>query len=64
MQTNDFVRDKLTDKSSGKIPFYAEMIAGGCAGGSQVYFVCRNLIDSYVVFNVFWTFPWHLGSIY
>jgi len=38
LTTNDFVRDKLTDKSSGKIPFYAEMIAGGCAGGSQVVF--------------------------
>jgi len=38
LTTNDLVRDKLTDKSTGKIPFYAEMIAGGCAGGSQVVF--------------------------
>lgn len=38
LTTNDFVRDKLTDKSTGNIPFYAEMIAGGCAGGSQVVF--------------------------
>ncbi|MCL4123586.1 UNVERIFIED_CONTAM: hypothetical protein GTU68_003129 [Idotea baltica] len=34
---NDFMRDKLTDKK-GKIPIWAEVIAGGCAGGSQVVF--------------------------
>jgi len=36
LTTNDFVRDKLTD--NGKIAFHAEMIAGACAGGSQVVF--------------------------
>ncbi|XP_064643384.1 electrogenic aspartate/glutamate antiporter SLC25A12, mitochondrial-like isoform X3 [Lineus longissimus] len=34
---NDFVRDKTTS-SDGEIPFWAEMLAGGCAGGSQVMF--------------------------
>ncbi|CAJ0605535.1 unnamed protein product [Cylicocyclus nassatus] len=33
---NDFVRDKFTKE--GKIPFAAEVFAGGCAGGSQVIF--------------------------
>ncbi|XGW08421.1 hypothetical protein V3C99_011053 [Haemonchus contortus] len=33
---NDFVRDKFTKE--GKIPFWAEVLAGGCAGGSQVIF--------------------------
>lgn len=31
---NDFVRDKFT--KDGKIPLWAEILAGGCAGGSQV----------------------------
>ncbi|XP_063069483.1 electrogenic aspartate/glutamate antiporter SLC25A12, mitochondrial-like isoform X2 [Engraulis encrasicolus] len=34
---NDFVRDKFTD-DDGKIPLPAEILAGGCAGGSQVIF--------------------------
>ncbi|KAB7496155.1 Calcium-binding mitochondrial carrier protein Aralar1 [Armadillidium nasatum] len=34
---NDFVRDKFTDKKGG-IPFYGEVLAGACAGGSQVIF--------------------------
>ncbi|XP_062384521.1 calcium-binding mitochondrial carrier protein Aralar1 isoform X1 [Sardina pilchardus] len=34
---NDFVRDKFTQKD-GSIPFVAEILAGGCAGGSQVIF--------------------------
>ncbi|KAG5262180.1 hypothetical protein AALO_G00293100 [Alosa alosa] len=34
---NDFVRDKFTQKD-GSIPFAAEILAGGCAGGSQVIF--------------------------
>uniref|UniRef100_A0AC34RR23 EF-hand domain-containing protein n=2 Tax=Panagrolaimus sp. JU765 TaxID=591449 RepID=A0AC34RR23_9BILA len=33
---NDFVRDKLT--VDGRIPLWAEIVAGGCAGGSQVIF--------------------------
>lgn len=33
---NDFVRDKFT--KDGKIPLWAEILAGGCAGGSQVIF--------------------------
>ncbi|XP_066961578.1 calcium-binding mitochondrial carrier protein Aralar1 isoform X2 [Macrobrachium rosenbergii] len=34
---NDLVRDKLTDKK-GNIPLVGEMVAGGCAGASQVVF--------------------------
>jgi len=34
---NDLVRDKLSDKK-GQLPVYAEMIAGGTAGASQVMF--------------------------
>ncbi|KAI4871966.1 hypothetical protein NFI96_021270, partial [Prochilodus magdalenae] len=34
---NDFVRDKFTDKDD-VIPLAAEVLAGGCAGGSQVIF--------------------------
>ncbi|KAK3569299.1 hypothetical protein QTP86_026549, partial [Hemibagrus guttatus] len=34
---NDFVRDKFTDKDD-TIPLAAEVLAGGCAGGSQVIF--------------------------
>jgi hypothetical protein len=30
------VRGKLTDKSTGNIKFYHEMIAGGSAGACQV----------------------------
>ncbi|CAG0896586.1 unnamed protein product [Darwinula stevensoni] len=37
LTVNDLVRDKFTD-ASGKIPLYGEIIAGGCAGGSQVIF--------------------------
>uniref|UniRef100_A0A1B6HDJ3 EF-hand domain-containing protein n=1 Tax=Homalodisca liturata TaxID=320908 RepID=A0A1B6HDJ3_9HEMI len=37
LTVNDLVRDKLMDKN-GKLPIYAEIIAGGCAGGSQVVF--------------------------
>ncbi|KJH44448.1 Calcium-binding carrier protein Aralar1 [Dictyocaulus viviparus] len=33
---NDFVRDKFVE--DGKIPLWAEIFAGGCAGGSQVVF--------------------------
>ncbi|KAH9643319.1 hypothetical protein HF086_012989 [Spodoptera exigua] len=36
-KVNDFVRDKFTDKK-GNISMYAEILAGGCAGGSQVVF--------------------------
>ncbi|XP_076119891.1 electrogenic aspartate/glutamate antiporter SLC25A12, mitochondrial-like [Alosa pseudoharengus] len=35
---NDFVRDKFTDDKDGSIPLLAEVLAGGCAGGSQVIF--------------------------
>uniref|UniRef100_A0A672JK68 Calcium-binding mitochondrial carrier protein Aralar1-like n=1 Tax=Salarias fasciatus TaxID=181472 RepID=A0A672JK68_SALFA len=34
---NDFVRDKFTTED-GSIPLAAEILAGGCAGGSQVIF--------------------------
>ncbi|XP_076068969.1 calcium-binding mitochondrial carrier protein aralar1 isoform X2 [Oratosquilla oratoria] len=34
---NDLMRDKLTDKK-GNIPLWGEMVAGACAGGSQVVF--------------------------
>ncbi|XP_019110774.2 calcium-binding mitochondrial carrier protein Aralar1 [Larimichthys crocea] len=34
---NDFVRDKFTGQD-GTIPLPAEILAGGCAGGSQVIF--------------------------
>ncbi|XKL60264.1 hypothetical protein PGB90_001280 [Kerria lacca] len=36
LTVNDFIRDKLTTKD--RIPLYAEVIAGGCAGFSQVIF--------------------------
>jgi solute carrier family 25 aspartate/glutamate transporter 12/13 len=32
---NDFIRDRLT-LVDGTIPLWAEIIAGGCAGASQV----------------------------
>jgi len=34
---NDFVRDKFMSKD-GSVPLAAEILAGGCAGGSQVIF--------------------------
>lgn len=37
LTVNDLVRDKLSDKK-GYLPLWAEMMAGGCAGGSQVVF--------------------------
>lgn len=37
LTVNDFVRDKLTS-GKGEIPAWAEILAGGCAGGSQVMF--------------------------
>uniref|UniRef100_A0A4W6EZ63 Solute carrier family 25 member 12 n=1 Tax=Lates calcarifer TaxID=8187 RepID=A0A4W6EZ63_LATCA len=37
LTVNDFVRDKFTDKDN-TIPLFAEIMAGGCAGGSQVIF--------------------------
>uniref|UniRef100_A0A668A1G1 Solute carrier family 25 member 12 n=1 Tax=Myripristis murdjan TaxID=586833 RepID=A0A668A1G1_9TELE len=37
LQVNDFVRDKFTSKDN-TIPLFAEIMAGGCAGGSQVIF--------------------------
>ncbi|CAH2071830.1 unnamed protein product, partial [Iphiclides podalirius] len=37
LTVNDFVRDKFMDKK-GNISLYAEILAGGCAGGSQVVF--------------------------
>uniref|UniRef100_A0AAY4EN60 EF-hand domain-containing protein n=1 Tax=Denticeps clupeoides TaxID=299321 RepID=A0AAY4EN60_9TELE len=37
LTVNDFVRDKFTTKDN-TIPFAAEILAGGCAGGSQVIF--------------------------
>uniref|UniRef100_A0A8C9TUS6 Solute carrier family 25 member 12 n=1 Tax=Scleropages formosus TaxID=113540 RepID=A0A8C9TUS6_SCLFO len=37
LTVNDFVRDKFTRKDN-TIPVLAEVLAGGCAGGSQVIF--------------------------
>lgn len=37
LTVNDFVRDKFRIKD-GSVPFAAEIMAGGCAGGSQVIF--------------------------
>ncbi|XP_053926118.1 electrogenic aspartate/glutamate antiporter SLC25A12, mitochondrial [Cuculus canorus] len=37
LTVNDFVRDKFTEKD-GSIPLPAEVLAGGCAGASQVIF--------------------------
>ncbi|XP_058064276.1 calcium-binding mitochondrial carrier protein Aralar1 isoform X1 [Anopheles bellator] len=37
LTVNDLVRDKLTDKQ-GNIPTWGEVLAGGCAGASQVIF--------------------------
>ncbi|XP_037919362.1 calcium-binding mitochondrial carrier protein Aralar1 isoform X3 [Hermetia illucens] len=37
LTVNDFVRDKVSDKS-GNITVYGEILAGGCAGASQVIF--------------------------
>ncbi|XP_069961321.1 calcium-binding mitochondrial carrier protein Aralar1 isoform X2 [Cherax quadricarinatus] len=37
LTVNDLVRDKLTDKK-GNIPLWGEILAGSCAGGSQVVF--------------------------
>lgn len=37
LTVNDFVRDKFTGRD-GSIPLFAEVLAGGCAGGSQVIF--------------------------
>ncbi|XP_068152109.1 calcium-binding mitochondrial carrier protein Aralar1 isoform X1 [Drosophila tropicalis] len=37
LTVNDLVRDKFTDKR-GNIPTWAEVLAGGCAGASQVVF--------------------------
>lgn len=37
LTVNDLVRDKLSD-TKGNMPLWAEMLAGGCAGGSQVVF--------------------------
>ncbi|PAA90480.1 hypothetical protein BOX15_Mlig029914g1, partial [Macrostomum lignano] len=35
---NDLVKDQFRDKKTGFIPLWAEILAGGCAGGSQVIF--------------------------
>ncbi|KAM8934082.1 electrogenic aspartate/glutamate antiporter SLC25A12, mitochondrial [Pelodytes ibericus] len=37
LTVNDLVRDKCTQKD-GSVPLLAEIMAGGCAGGSQVIF--------------------------
>ncbi|XP_040213690.1 calcium-binding mitochondrial carrier protein Aralar1 [Rana temporaria] len=37
LTVNDFIRDKFTQRD-GSIPMLAEIMAGGCAGGSQVIF--------------------------
>merc|ERR1719431_44297 len=35
---NDLARDKLRKLNDGQLPIWAEMIAGGCGGASQVMF--------------------------
>ncbi len=35
LTVNDFIRDRLT-LADGTIPLWAEIVAGGCAGASQV----------------------------
>jgi solute carrier family 25 aspartate/glutamate transporter 12/13 len=35
---NDLVRSRLKDAQTGQISIYAEILAGMCAGGSQVLF--------------------------
>ena len=35
---NDLIRGRLKDKKTGEIPLWAEIVAGGSAGGSQVLF--------------------------
>ncbi|KAG8235434.1 hypothetical protein J437_LFUL015499 [Ladona fulva] len=37
LTVNDLVRDKFMDRN-GNLPLYGEIVAGGCAGGSQVIF--------------------------
>ncbi|XP_072297354.1 electrogenic aspartate/glutamate antiporter SLC25A12, mitochondrial-like isoform X1 [Eucyclogobius newberryi] len=37
LTVNDLMRDKFSEKD-GSIPLFAEIMAGGCAGGSQVIF--------------------------
>ena len=37
LTVNDLVKDLTTD-AHGRIPMWAEVLAGGCAGGSQVIF--------------------------
>lgn len=36
LTVNDFVRDKFT--INGQVPLWAEVLAGGCGGASQVIF--------------------------
>lgn len=38
LTVNDLVRGFMTDKTTNTIPVWAEMLAGSCAGGSQVVF--------------------------
>jgi len=35
---NDLARDKLRQANNGELPVWAEMVAGGCGGASQVMF--------------------------
>jgi len=35
---NDLARDKLRQANNGELPIWAEMVAGGCGGASQVMF--------------------------
>ena len=38
LTVNDFVRDHIQDKRTGHISLFGEILAGGCAGASQVMF--------------------------
>ena len=38
LTVNDFLRDHVQDKRTGHISFFGEILAGGCAGASQVMF--------------------------
>jgi solute carrier family 25 (mitochondrial aspartate/glutamate transporter), member 12/13 len=47
LTVNDFIRDRLT-LSDGTIPLWAEIIAGGCAGASQVENFFRTTSPSHI----------------
>ena len=40
---NDLARDKLRQANGGNLPYWAEMVAGGCGGASQVLILSPSL---------------------